>query len=128
REASGSTSRKPASPWKSKATTPHGDQASTTSGKRSPTRSSSPYAGPPRQSSQRSPKPLRALSSDRAALCSSYARLWAQGCAGRVLPAYLGMLELSAYVPLPYVIAATWQAGFTAFELASCTVPALFMH
>jgi len=28
------------------------------------------------------------------------------------------MLELSAYVPLPYVIAAAWQAGFTAFDFS----------
>jgi hypothetical protein len=30
--------------------------------------------------------------------------------------------------PLPYVIAAARQAGFAAFDLANCTVPALFMH
>src|SRR5271169_6624198 len=52
RETSGSTSPKPASPWKNRATTPSGDQESTTPGKRSPSRSSSPYAGPPRQHNQ----------------------------------------------------------------------------
>ena len=131
RETSGSTSPKPASPWKNKAITPSWGPGIDHSWEAITDRSSLPSAGPPRQRNQPG---SRAACGPRRPDRAPAPQKSGPGRGPECVPR--GLLRLTSEFPhgrarraVPYVVTRRPASRIhPAFDLASCTVAALFMH